>query len=423
MQSALRKFIPTMGFILGICAAYPSAAQFNNGAVIVTVPNTSGGASEPARKAQPKPKKRRVTRPKRSRPKPVTRAPATNKIRIVVLVNDDPITQYEVDQRARLLASREGVGKKAQTIFRNLVRQPGTNKRLRAILQQTVEANRGKTREQILAIFEKRKKAYGRQLQRLAVSRARAGVMPRLRKKAIEELIDERLKLQAAKQAKLLISKAEVDRVMTGIAKRNKLSMTAFKRQLKRNGTDVNAMRQRVRASLSWMRLVGAKFGRFIDVNQKAIDESVSNSSDAEKVSLHLHQITLGLPSKLSQTAIAKRMAEAEALRKQFRGCDSSRTLAGTGASIIFRDLGYRIATAVPEPTRSMLLNANNGDMVPPVATNDGVTLYAVCGRRTGNSSFAARERAVRQLRERGTEVYARKYLTDLRREAHIEYR
>ena len=432
--------ISTVGTALAVLlCSWPAAAQFNNGAIIVTVPQTESSATKPAQPPKSTPQKRRRTTPKPRAQRPKTRKPrrtavrsrgtdtrATpgSKVKIVVLVNDDPITQYEVEQRASLLASGSKIGQRASSIFKNLVKRKSTNDRLRAILKQTVEANRGKSRQQILAIFERRKKAYARQLQRQAVTQARRAFLPGLRRRATEELIDERLKLQAAKQAKVLATKAEVDQVMRGIAKRNKLSYEAFKAQLKRSGTDIYTMRQRVRASMSWSRLVGAKFGRLVDVNQKAIDESVSSSgSDADKVSLHLHRLTLGLPDKLSQQAIAQRMVEAEGMRRRFSGCESTSSLTKGGHGVLFRDLGYRIATSVPEPTRSVLLNAKVGEMAPPATTKNGVTLYAVCGRRSGSSSLAARARAADRLRQKGTEVYSRKYLADLRREAHVEYR
>ena len=45
---------------------------------------------------------------------------------------------------------------------------------MRAILEETVKANPGKTREQVIAAFEERKKAFVQSLQRQAVEGARA---------------------------------------------------------------------------------------------------------------------------------------------------------------------------------------------------------------------------------------------------------
>ena len=416
--------------VLFVTGSSPAHAQFGNGAVIVTVPSDED-ASAPAARPSPrrtpkttKPSKReKVTRRRKSAPKRRRRTTRTDKLSIAVLVNDDPITEYEINQRAALMAAGPGLRKQVQASFKSLIKRPSTNRRLRQILKETVEANQGRSREAILAIFERRKKAYAQSLQRQAVSVARNRLIPQLRRKAIQELIEERLKIQAAQRAKVLVPNSELDNVMSGIAKRSKLSLDAFRKQLRRQGTDYNAMRTRVRAQLSWGRLVNAKFGRFVDVNQKTIDESVLASGDATKVSLHLHRFIFKLPQKIDQKIIARRMVEASKARAGFKGCASSRNLTRGIKDIAFRDMGYQVAAAIAEPTRSLLLNAPNGQMAPPVTTREGVALFAVCGRRSGTKSFAARAAAANNLRRKHTEIYGRKHLSDLRREAHIEYR
>ena len=406
----------------------PASAQFSNGGVIVTVP-------QPTDAEKPKPKATRPAPPKKAAPKrkpsrrasssPARRssAPSVSRLKIAVLVNDAPITQYEIDQRAAMLAGGAALSKRAQDAFKNLIKQKRTNDRLRTILQETIDANRGRSREQILKIFEKRKQTFARQLQRQAIASAKRSVLPTMRRRATEELIDERLKIQAAKRENMLISDAQVEDVLKGIAKRNKLSLSAFKQQLKKQGSDIDSMRSRLRANMSWMRLVNAKFGRFVDVSQKTIDETFSETQGASNVSLHLHRLTFQLPDRIDQRIIAQRMVEADQLRARFTGCNASRRLAQSASNVIFQDLGFKLATSVAEPTRSLLINLRDGEMGPPVTTEEGVALYAVCGRRAGSNSFEARAAAERQLRQKGTDLYARKYLSDLRRDAHIEYR
>lgn len=402
-----------------------ASAQFSNGAVIVTVPPPATSNTKP--KAQPrrspraKPKPRSQRRASSSSPR--RSAPSTSQLKIAVLVNDDPITQYEVSQRAALLAGGPALQKRAQANFKNLIKRKSTNDRLRALLKETISANPGRSRQQVLKAFEKRKQAYARTLQQQAVNSAKRSILPTMQRRATEELIEERLKIQAAKRASMLSTDAQVDDVMAGIAKRNNMSNAAFKQQLRRQGTDINSMRSRLRANMSWMRLVNAKFGRFVDVSQKTIDESFAETGGASNVSLHLHRLTFQLPDKIDQRIIAQRMIEADQLRAGFTGCNTSQALARSSANVVFQDLGYKIATTVQEPTRSLLINLRDGEMAPPVTTEDGVALYAVCARRAGNKSFEARAAAERELRQKGTELYARKYLSDLRRDAHIEYR
>ena len=62
---------------------------------------------------------------------------------------------------------------------------------------------------------------------------ARASTLPRLRKDAREELIEERLKLQEAKKAGIEVSDDEVKKMLTGLAERNKMSYDQFAQHLK----------------------------------------------------------------------------------------------------------------------------------------------------------------------------------------------
>ena len=132
---------------------------------------------------------------------------------IVVLVNDDPITAYQVDQRARLLAVQSDIGERAQANFKRLIQQDSTNQRLRQILQETIQANQGKSREEILAIFERRKQQFAEQLQRQAVESARSSLVSSHRKKALEELIEERLKLRS-QASRISIDDSQVDEII-----------------------------------------------------------------------------------------------------------------------------------------------------------------------------------------------------------------
>jgi peptidyl-prolyl cis-trans isomerase SurA len=425
-----------------VATGLPSAAQaqFSNGAIIVTVPSDEDSASSPAPTTQnakpttrtkprsvakPKTKPRRrtaATKPRRRQTRP-RRNSGADKLKIAILVNDDPITEYEISQRAAMLAGGAGLNKRVQANFKNLIQRKSTNEQLRAILKKTIESNQGRSKKEILAIFNRKKKQFATSLQRQALRTARKSILPGLRQKAVKELIDERLKLQAARKAKALISKKRLNQVIQGIAKRNNVSLKDFKAQLKRQGTDVNAFRSRIRAQMSWGQLVNGKFGRFIDVNQKTIDESVFGGADAAKVSLKLQRFVFKLPAKLDQRVMARRLVEADQFRTRFTGCANSRRLVQGTKDVIYQDLGYKVASSIEEPTRTLLLNSRDGEMLPPLTTNAGVALYAVCARRAGTKSFAARAAAERKLRQRGTEVYGRKYLTDLRREAHIEYR
>ena len=83
---------------------------------------------------------------------------------------------------------------------------------------------------------------------------ARAALLPKFRKEAQEELIEERLKLQEAKRIGIEVTDDEVKRVMKGIAERNKMTEEQFAQHLKGLGVDIATMRERIQAQVGLAR-------------------------------------------------------------------------------------------------------------------------------------------------------------------------
>ena len=122
-----------------------------------------------------------------------------------------------------------GVQQKAQENFKALIKNPRTTERLKAILGETIKANEGKSKEQIIAIFEQRKKQFAMDMQKQAVESAKISALPGMKKAALDELIDEKLKLQEAKRHRRQRSATTKSTACwRGIAERNKMTEAQF---------------------------------------------------------------------------------------------------------------------------------------------------------------------------------------------------
>lgn len=349
---------------------------------------------------------------------------------IVVLVNDEPITAYEVEQRQRLMALSGNFQQQAQENFKRLIKAESTTERLKAILNETIKANRGKSKDEILAIFEERKKQFALSLQQQAVASARASMLPGLRKGALEELIEERLKLQEAKRLNLLASDEEVNTIVASIAQRNKMTEKQFAEHMKNSGGDINAMRQRFKASISWSNVIRRRFGHQIAITERDVDRFVEKSEEpgaaaAASVDLKVQRVTLPIDNALDQAALAKRIQQAEALAPKLAGCKGGAKAAAGISGAKFEDLGKKPAASIPEPTRSLLLNAKDGEALPPAVGTAGVEVWAVCGREAAKPGSASQAKADDggDNRQKEFEILAKKHLKDLRQDAFIEYR
>ncbi|MBO0765464.1 MAG: peptidylprolyl isomerase [Hyphomicrobiaceae bacterium] len=353
-------------------------------------------------------------------------APSQGQQGIMVVVNDEPITAYEIEQRARLLALTTNVGDQAKETFQQLVKSPSTEARMRQLQQEVITSNPGKSREQLIAIFQERQKELGKALQKQALDSARSALLPKLKKDAQEDLIEEHLKVQAAKKLGIEVSDDEVKALVTDLAGRNKMNYDQFAQHVKGMGVDISTMSERFRAQKAWRDLIARRYSAQISVTQRDVDRVLSEAAlegGEDTVELQVARITLLGGAKLDQAALTRRYAEAEALRSRFNGCKSMAELAKGATDTRFEDMKYVRPGRIAEPTRSMLLSAKDEDALPPVTTQAGVDVYAVCGRRPLGGNEERRNQAMAQLQSKELDIMARQHLRNLRQEANIEYK
>jgi peptidyl-prolyl cis-trans isomerase SurA len=345
---------------------------------------------------------------------------------IVVIVNDEAITAYEIELRARLLALSANVAEQAKANFERLVKSPALEAKLKQLAAEVERSNPGKTRDQLMAIWQERQKQIGLSLQKQAVESAQAAVMPKLKKEAKEELIDDRLKVQSAKKHGVEVNDDDAKAMVKGLAERNKMTYDAFAQHLKGRGIDIGTMLERFKAQKAWRDLISRRWGSQVSVTQRDIDELLSTAAaeaGQDTVELQLQKLSLAVPRKADQASLTKRLAEAESLRRRFAGCKGMAELAKAAPDAKLHDMKFVKPSTIEEPTRSLLLSAKDDEVLPPVAGDRGVELYAVCGRRspTGNEELKTRARA--QLQSKQLEIFAQRHLRNLRQEANIEYR
>jgi peptidyl-prolyl cis-trans isomerase SurA len=345
---------------------------------------------------------------------------------IVVLVNDEPITAYEIQQRSSFLALSSGGGggaefkAKAEARWKQLTKDPKTNERFKELLQK----NNVTTKEQAQALQAKFVKELQQNMVEQIRRESRSSAVAGSRDKAIEELVEEKLKLQEAKRLNAVTDEAEIDKIITGIAEKNKMTQVQFGEHMKGMGVDIKTMRARFRAELSWREVVRRRFGHLINITDRDVDRLVSTSGAGEDdVELQLQRITLAMPAKVDQKLIAQRIADADGVAAKYSGCANTAALAATVQGAKFEDLGARKPATIQEPTRTLLLNARDGDMLPPSVGPAGIEIWAVCGRKVLKADDQKRELAQGELRQKEFEILAKKHLKDLRQDAAIEYR
>jgi peptidyl-prolyl cis-trans isomerase SurA len=335
---------------------------------------------------------------------------------IVVLVNDEPITGYEVEERMKiaLLGATQ-----MQERLQKKLKSADVNAKFKAFAIKRLEANPPKTEEEQQARV---KQLQGQFVQSLKDEVERE-FRPEARKEALDELIEERLKLQEAKRLNVIAGNDAVDRVIAGMAERNKMTPEQFAEHVGKMGANIAAMRERIKASLSWGDVIRRRFGHQIATAGRELDKMTVAVTGGDDVALHVHRILLPLPAKADQKQMAQRLSDAERLRAGFTDCAATSSLAASISGARFDDLGERRPSSVPEPTRSLLLSAGDNQMLPPSVGEGGVEVWVLCGRKAVKAEEQRQATAETDVRQKEFEILSKKHLKDLRQDAHIEYR
>ena len=80
------------------------------------------------------------------------------------------------------------------------------------------------------------------------------------RQEVLDELINEKLKIQVGKRYKLEVTDNDVDSAFAEMGKRMRLSPQQLTQVLAQGGVDAATLKSRIRADLAWQQIVRGKF-------------------------------------------------------------------------------------------------------------------------------------------------------------------
>ena len=251
-----------------------------------------------------------------------------------------------------------------------------------------------------------------------------------MRKKIVDDLINENLQLQEAKKQNIVVTDDQVNAAIGNIAKGNGMTGGQMVEALGKLGINPATFKNRIKAMIAWQQVVRRKFSRQIRVSKTQVEKAMrSNGGDGDgakvdKTEFELKRVRLKVPSGAGQPAITARLAEAEVLRSKFETCNSISGLVGKVKNATVQSLGTKTADQIQQPSRALLLNASMGQMTPATVTSDGVELYAVCNKRAVKGKDPQQRKSVEsKLRQQEFMRMSKSFIRDLRQDAYIEIR
>lgn len=234
------------------------------------------------------------------------------------IVNDDPITFYEIEQRARLLA----LG-----------------------------------------------------------SRATAG--PELNNAALEQLIDDRLRMQAAEQFQVTASPEAISAAAEELAQRQGKSRDQFIEEIAQSGVSEDTLIDLLRPQVSWRQLVNNRFASRATPGDAEIDQEIQLAAAGRSRSFRLSEIAIPIPEgqQNQAQAIAQRVGQELANGASFAAL--ARRFSRSPSAQNGGDVGWIPESRLPPDLARVIGALQPGEVTEPIQVPGGVSFFKLENQRS----------------------------------------
>jgi peptidyl-prolyl cis-trans isomerase SurA len=242
------------------------------------------------------------------------------------------------------------------------------------------------------------------------------------RKSALQELIDDKVKLIEARRVGYRVTEEGVENEFSRFAKNNRMTTLEFEDNLKRAGLQPSALRDKIRSDLAWVVLLRDQARRGSQVSNAELESAVEKRrrETGTITEYHLTPVVFIVPQGSSPGA---RAAAANAARARFTSCETGLDELRKLPDVAIRPNTIRTSAELGKPMLAVLDKIPVGRLTPPSPSPQGIEMVAICEKKTIQDNNTARSEAATELSERKITENSKAYLQELRKKVDIKLR
>lgn len=210
-------------------------------------------------------------------------------------------------------------------------------------------------------------------------------IADQFRAQILDSLIDERLQVQEAKRLNIPIADQEVDGAVQFIEQQNNMDSGNLEKLLSSQGVDIGSLHDQLRAQIAWSKVVGQRLRPRVVVGQDEVDTMVERLKTGGRNEHLTSEIFLAFNDQ--NPNIRKDIeSNAAALVSQLRGGAAFGIIAQQFSQSVSAasggDLGWISSAELPEPVGPTLETLAIDQVSDPIVTRDGIYILQVRDRR-----------------------------------------
>lgn len=236
---------------------------------------------------------------------------------------------------------------------------------------------------------------------------------------ALQELIDDRVKLIQARKVGYRVTEEGVDAEYSRIARSGGRTNAQFEAALRQAGIEPRALRDKIRSDLAWQVILRDQARKGGDISGAELETAIQQEMKKQRTitDYQLQNVIFVVPRG---TNPGERERAANSARGRFSGCETGFAELRTMRDVAVRPAQYRSTEGMSEQLVKVLDRTPVGKLTPPFRTEQGIEMVAVCERKVREPSANMRSEVTATVMEKRITEIARKYLQELRKSTDI---
>jgi len=205
----------------------------------------------------------------------------------------------------------------------------------------------------------------------------------RLRQQVFSNLIDEKLQIQAAKQADIEIDENLIDQQFAQLATRFKQTPEQFSKYLASKGSSAAAVKQQIRGEFAWDRLLSRNIQSTTNVSTDEVDAVLKRLNDAKgQDEYHLGEIYMTATQDNIDAVVENARKIMQSLQAGGSFAAYARQFSEASTAVVGGDLGWVRAGQLPQSMAEAAAQMGPGQLVGPIEVPGGVSILLMVDRR-----------------------------------------
>jgi peptidyl-prolyl cis-trans isomerase SurA len=242
---------------------------------------------------------------------------------------------------------------------------------------------------------------------------------PLSREAAIQEMIDDRVKITEGKRLGMRVTPAALEELMQRFASNNRQSPAQFEQNLIRAGIDPDAVRDKLTGEVIWSELLRIR-SRNNNISNAELNAELDRrvaKGEAKVTDYVVRQVVFVVPAGVNP---GQREREANAARGRFTDCETGVEYMRTLRDVAIKERIGRTSADLSKGTADLLAKTPLGRLTAPFRTEQGIEMLAVCEKNDREDKLILRNKIEQEMLAKSTTTTSAQYLNDLKNKVQI---